>query len=108
MGLLRRLREARGASGHGLTAAQLCESLRADPLQVEPLLEWMVSLDWVGRLDEHGAARYLLLGDPASTPIRPLVSHLLLAPSGPVDAFWRRADLDGISLGEVLAPSEGA
>lgn len=101
--LLRLLQRARGRAERGLTAAQLCGELRLDPLQAEPLLDRLVGLDWVGRLDEPGAARYLLLCDPAETRVAPLVAQVLLAPSPALDHFWRRASLDRMTLAEVLA-----
>ena len=51
-----------------------------DPLQIESVLEALTALDWVGRLDEEGQPRYVLLCDPAHTPLAPLVDVLLLAP----------------------------
>ena len=44
----------RAVPPHGLTLAQLAASQRIDPLQVEPLLELLLRLDWVARLDEDG------------------------------------------------------
>ena len=48
----------------------MAESLRADPLQLEPVIELLAELDWVSRLDEGGDARHVLLCDPAVTPAR--------------------------------------
>lgn len=102
LALLRQLWAARVRPERGLTVLQLCERLRVDPLQVEPLLDRLVGLDWVGRLDEEGSARYLLMCEPAQTPARPLLAQLLLAPSPGVDDFWRRAALDDIRLDDML------
>ncbi len=90
---------------HGLTAEQLSHRLRTDPLQIEPLLETLLSLDWIGLLDEpqsaHGG-RYVLLCDPATTPIAPLVGALLLHPSGFTQGFWAKAGLDDMTLAAAL------
>ena len=69
--------------------------MRTDPLQIEPLLEMLVALDWVARLDEDDAKRHVLLRDPQTTPAAPLIDRLLLAEepatrsSGSVPV-WRR------------------
>lgn len=102
--VLRELIDARGQPGRGLSAEQLWSKLRIDPLQVEPLLDTLVDMDWVGRLDEPGGARYVLLCDPAATPARPLLVQLLLHASPAIQGFWRRADFDALTLAEIVAP----
>lgn len=95
----------------GATLEELSETLRVDPLQVEPVLETLLALDWAGRLDEAGAGRWVLLCDPARVPVQPLVGQLLLDPSPQVAPFWRRAGLDCMTLAEALghgdAPPHG-
>ena len=66
---------------------------------VEPDL---VALDWVGRLDEAGAARYVLLADPAATRAEPLLTQLLLDPGTGLRGFWQRAGFGELSLGQLL------
>ena len=100
--LLRQLAAARSANGHGLSAARLAEVLRADPLQIEPILETLVAIDWVARLDEEGDPRYVLLCDPADTPARPLLAQLLLDPSPTMRAFWQRAGFDEMKLKDLI------
>ncbi|HMN76179.1 MAG TPA: YihY family inner membrane protein [Burkholderiaceae bacterium] len=102
--MLRELIAARERPGHGLSAEELWEGLRIDPLQVEPLLDALVDLDWAGRLDEDGSPRYVLLCDPAATPARPLLAQLLLEASPAIQGFWRRADFDALTLADVVAP----
>lgn len=102
--MLRELIAARNEPGRGLAAEDLWGRLRIDPLQVEPLLDVLVDLDWVGRLDEDGSPRYVLLCDPAATPARPLLAHLLLSSSPAIQGFWRRADFDALTLADVVAP----
>jgi len=102
--MLRELIAARERPGHGLSAEALWEGLRIDPLQVEPLLDALVDLDWVGRLDEDGSPRYVLLCDPAATPARPLLAQLLLEASPAIQGFWRRADFDTLTLADIVAP----
>jgi membrane protein len=56
----------------------------------------------VGRLDEDGAARHVLLVDPVRTPAAPLLDALLLAP-GPASArFRQQARLGDMTLSELL------
>jgi len=100
--MLRTLARARQGTSHGLTAAQLSAALRADPLQIEPILDSLVAIDWLGRLDETGGARYVLLCDPATTKARPLLSQLLIEPAPALVAFWRRAGFDELSLKELI------
>jgi membrane protein len=56
----------------------------------------------VGRLDEEGQPRYVLLCDPAHTPLAPLVDELLLAPIAALATARGRLGVDGLVLGEVL------
>ena len=100
--LLRRLDEARHSGQHGLSLVALAEAMRADPLQLEPMIELLAELDWVSRLDEGGDARHVLLCDPATTPLRPLIDRTLLEPRPASAAFRRAAGLDGLTLAEAI------
>jgi membrane protein len=91
--------------GKGLTAEQLAHRLRTDPLQIEPLLETLLSLDWVGLLDEAQSdkgGRFVLLCDPEKVLMAPLVGAVLLRPDGFTHGFWGRAGLDDMTLAEAL------
>lgn len=94
---------ARGLDRHGVSASELSASLRVDPLQLEPILDTLVAIDWVGRLDEAGQARHVLLCDPQATKARPVIEMLLLGPTPSLRAFWQRAALDEITLQELVA-----
>jgi membrane protein len=100
--IVRRLQRTGIAGGHGLTGVDLATSLRIDPLQIESALDALMGLDWVGRLDETGQARYVLLCDPAHTPLAPLVDALLLAPIEALGQVRSRMQVDAIQLAEVL------
>ncbi len=104
VGMLRELAKARLHSAHGLGSAELSEIMRTDPLQIEPLLDTLVGLDWVGRLDEEGGARYVLLCDPARTPAAPLLGKVLLDPAPELQPFWKRARFDDMSLLDLIEP----
>jgi membrane protein len=100
--VLRELQQARLEQGHGCSAAQIAARLRTDALQIEPVLETLVVLDWVARLDESGAQRYVLLCDPVTTPAAPLLSATLVDPALELKHFWQRARFDHLLLGDVL------
>lgn len=100
--MLREFAAARRAPHHGLSAAQLSETLRTDPLQIEPLLDTLVEIDWLGRLDEEGGARYVLLCDPASTRADALLRRVLVDRSPGTAFFWQHAGLNDIVLQDLL------
>lgn len=103
LAVLARLAAARHGARHGLTPSELALALRCDPLQVEPLLDLLVELDWVARLDEEGAQRHVLLADPALTRAAPLVDRLLLAPGAGAAGFRRAAGIDALTLESLLS-----
>jgi membrane protein len=79
--VLQLLESQRASETHGLTMTVLNERLRVDALQLEPVLETLSELDWVGLLDEASdleEARYVLLANPDHTPLAPLLDALLL------------------------------
>lgn len=103
--VLQQLHQARATARHGLSLPELARQLRVDPLQLEPLLELLVGLDWVGRVNEvedDERTRYLLLADPGSTALEPLLRNLLLAPSEAMAALWRASRLSAVSLKDVV------
>jgi membrane protein len=100
--ILRTLARARLGGRHGLSLIELSEALRTDPLQIEPILETLVAIDWAGRLDEGGPARHVLLCDPATTRAAPLLSLLLLDRAASLRGFWKRAGLDEMTLAELI------
>jgi membrane protein len=100
--ILRKLARARQGATHGLSAAEISESLRADPLQTEPILDALVAIDWVGRLDEAGGARHVLLCDPQATKAAPLLAELLLMPSPGLRSFWKQAGFAEMTLAQLI------
>jgi membrane protein len=101
--LLRELLGARRAGSRGRSLADIAAGLRIDPLQLEPQLETLVALDWVGRLEESGAQRLVLLVDPEQTPAAALFDALLLVRRAGTEGVWRHAGLDRLNLAQVLA-----
>ena len=100
--LLREMSRAQRGVGRALGVGELSRSLRVDPLQIEPVLAILLSMDWVGRLDEQGDLRFVLICDLTSTRAKPLLTRLLLDDSLPVGAFWTRAGLLDLTLAELI------
>ncbi|WP_019560355.1 MULTISPECIES: YihY family inner membrane protein [Caldimonas] len=102
LSVLRELRSSRQQASHGLSVEALSRRLRVDPLQIEPLLDKLRALDWVGRLDEEGGARHVLLVEPEHTLAQPLVAELLLDPAPDVRRFWDKAGFGRMTLADLL------
>ncbi len=110
--VLQALHAVRWQPAKGLRLSELARRLRVDALQLEPVLEALQALDWVGQVsdptpDGGGASslvelRYVLLADAQSTPLAPLLQRLLLERTASVDPLWQRARLGGVMLGDVL------
>lgn len=100
--LLRELARMRASSRKGLAVVELAGAVHVDPLQVEPVLDSLMVLDWVGRLDEQGASRYVLLADPQATPAAPMVDMLLLEPTPTTQSFRARAAFGSMRLHELF------
>jgi len=86
---------ARPGCTQGLNAQALAEALQVDPIQLESVLGALGSLNWIGRLEERSGdagGRYVLLVNPDSTALAPLVGKLLLA-SSPQTAFLSKKGL---------------
>jgi len=62
----------------------------------------------LGRLEEGGNARYVMLCDPAATTVEPLVARLLLDPSPDLAPVWQRAGFGRLRLAEILAAPASA
>jgi membrane protein len=104
--VLQQVDAARKHNDKGRTIPQLCVALQTDSQRLEPILEALVALDWIGQLSEtQGPAqesRFVLLVDPQQTPLQPLVQALLL-PYGPAtENIWRNERWPACSLREVL------
>ncbi|MFC5521640.1 YihY family inner membrane protein [Polaromonas jejuensis] len=103
--VLQQLDKALATSRKGVSASQLAVLLQVDVLQLEPVLETLVALDWVGQLNEaQGGAesRYLLLADPDATPLEPLMQQLLLDKAASVENLWKKARWPNIRLRDAL------
>lgn len=97
---------ARARQGQaGPSREELAGVLQVEQMQLEPLLETLVSLDWVGQLeptDQVTQARLILLADPDAVRLDPLVARLLIHPGDPVRHFWDNAGLSKLHLRDAL------
>lgn len=109
--VLQALHAARSTPAKGLRVAGLAQKMRVDALALRPALLTLEALDWIGAVNDaydaggSGAApgsRYLLLVDPATTPLAPLLQHLLVAREHSLQPFWDHAHLDALQLNDVL------
>ena len=84
--------------------------MRVDALQLAPVVEALVRLDWVGHIAEQRAdedPRLVLLVNPATTPMEPLLREMLLVRSEVLAPLWDMAPLGRLYLGEVLSTPRG-
>ncbi len=93
---------ARNSEQRGLPLDALAQKLRTDPLVVEPVVDTLVSMDWMARIEEGGAQRLVMLVDPSNTPAKPLIDKMLLHATTATEAFRSKANLDHMMLSEVL------
>jgi membrane protein len=106
--IVQHLARARADPSHGLTQAQLAGALHTDALHLAHALDALQALDWVGQLatrTENEAPRHVLLADPATTPLAPLVARLLIAPAQQLAAWRERVGVDGWMLQDGLRSS---
>ena len=102
MAVLSQLDRVRHSAPHGLSQAALSERLRADPLQLEPVLELLQQIGWVSRLDESGDARHVVLCDASTTTVGPLLQCTLLDPGASSAAFVSASGMQGVTLRQAL------
>ncbi|MEO6854916.1 MAG: YihY family inner membrane protein [Rhodoferax sp.] len=109
--VLQHLHAVQARGDRGLSMAQLAQALQVDTLQLEPVLAVLGGLDWVGRLDEADPLdttapprdpRLLLLVNPDTTLLLPLVDQLLLTPAPALENLWKNSDRRSMYLRDVL------
>ena len=112
--VLQQLHRVRHQPLKGLRPSQLAQLLRVDGLQLAPVLEALTALDWVGQVNDAAVgeadvpeSRYVLLVNPGTTPLAPLVQRLLLERSESLQPLWSKARLEGLLLEDVLQTSAG-
>lgn len=102
--VLSHLQAARFRPGHGLSRTDLAAVMQVQPSQLDAVLKPLGELDWVGTLQEQGAAdpRHVLLIEPDRTPLAPLAERLLLKPADSGGGFWQAARMDQLMLAAAL------
>ena len=100
--VIRELRRARDAGEGGLSSLALATALRVDALQLEPVVDALIAINLVGRLEEAGAQRLTLLCEPTHAPAAPLIKTLLAEHSESLALLWARSDWTRIRLSELL------
>ena len=109
LAVLDQLDQKRGGPQRGATLPELAHALRAQETQLEPVVDALLDLDWLGELADRDG-RYVLLADPDNTLLAPLMDRLLLSRSPAVERLWREARWPAMRLRDVLggAPLPGA
>ncbi len=103
--ILQMLDKARITARMGVSASQLAEMLELDVLQFEPVLETLVEMDWIGQLNDaegNAESRYVLLADPETTQLEPLMQQLLLDRAPSVHKLWEKAGWRTLLLRDSL------
>ena len=104
--VLRELDLAASLPTKGQTMAQLCITLAVDAQRVEPVVEALIALDWIGQLNEadvYGAeARYVLLAAPEQVTLAPLMDRLLLPRNASSEKLWQGGQWSASSLRQVI------
>jgi membrane protein len=102
---LQQLARARGTAAKGISAGELVLRLRVDTLQLAGVLKTLVALDWIGEIAEDPESddpRYVLLADPAATPLAPLLVALLVPREAALENLWQKGPLGTLNLRDVL------
>jgi membrane protein len=102
LAVLKELTDARGRGEGGVALHELAARLQTDPLRVDPALQQLIALNWAARLDEAGEPRHVLICEPSTTPLAPLVHGLLLTPQAGNEALRRRFGLESTTLLDAL------
>ncbi len=107
---LQLLDAAHATPAKGLGANELVVRMRVDALQLVPVLETLVAIDWIAPLAEDPAnedPRYVLLADPDVTPLAPLLTALLLPRAETLAHLWHKAALESLCLRDALVVRDG-
>ena len=104
--ILQCLHRARSGRAMALSAADLAGSMQTSRLGVEAALESLVALDWVAPITPTtpgGEVRHVLLVNPQTTRMAPLLHALLLRHSDSTHRLWQSAGWETLRLSDVIA-----
>ena len=102
---LQGLHRARSGPAKGRTVTELAAAAQVSHLGIEAALESLLTLDWVARIDPAAGQtepRYVLLADPDSTPLAPLLQDLLLRREASTEGLWSGSQWARLRLRDVL------
>jgi membrane protein len=102
---LQQLDQVRNTVSKGLKIEQLAALLRVDTLRLEPVLETLCDLDWIGLLQhepDDEAARYVMLANPDTTLLAPLFNALLLQHEESTNNLWKNGSWPLLLLRDAL------
>jgi membrane protein len=103
--VLSALDRARPGTRRGLSTQELSHAVQLSDLQLEPVLEALQTLGWVGRLEhveDPAEAPYVLLADVQSTALEPLMRLLLLPSTEATQRLWRSGRLSTLYLKDAI------
>ena len=106
--VLQHLNSIRSTTRRGCSASGLAHVLQINVLQLEPILETLTELDWVGQLvpnvdagaDEE--SHYILLAEPEQTMLEPLMQRLLLDKTDSTLPMWAAGQWSRLKLRQAL------
>ena len=102
---LQGLHRARSGPAKGRTVTELAAAAQVSHLGIEAALEPLLKLDWVARIDPAAGQtepRYVLLADPDSTPMAPLLQDLLLRREASTEGLWSGSQWARLRLRDML------
>lgn len=105
--VLQHLTLARETPERGLGLVRLVARMKIDTLQLVPVLETLVALDWIAPLAEaseksdEADPRYVLLAGPG-TPVEPLLRQMLMPDAVPLGNLWDKGPLRTLQLRDML------
>jgi membrane protein len=103
--MLQQLERVRQLPERGLSLERLSVLLQVDQLQLEPVMETLLELDWLGQLQEErpeSLPRLVLLADPDATQLAPLFEALLLQREVSTENLWKKGLWPKLSLRDAL------
>lgn len=102
--VLQQLEASRRTTALGQTPSTLAQALQVDVLQLTPVLEALRALHWVAELVDQagGEARFVLLADPDTTLLEPLIERFLLTHCASTQQLWEGARLNELTLRQAL------
>ena len=92
----------------GCSASDVAHALQVGVLQLEPILETLAELDWVGQLipnSDAGAgaeSNQILVADPENTKLEPLMQRLLLDKTDSTLPLWAAGQRSHLKLKNVV------